>query len=203
MAQYKKSNIKDKIDEAAVHVFANLGFETAKISDIARSAQVSVGNIYTYYKGKEEIFYEVVPQSFLDELRNLIYNKIFSANEVILNSNNDVNAFWLLNETYIEFMIGNREKILILLSGSQGTKYENIKEELIDFLLNTVKEQYKVGYEKVSKQGKSLLIFKILYEKLIDLIVNVLRESKTVDEAKQFLEIVNKYHLFGITSLFK
>ena len=45
-----------KIKEAAINVFSEKGYKEAKITDIAKNAGVSVGTIYSSFKGKKELF---------------------------------------------------------------------------------------------------------------------------------------------------
>ncbi|MDP4147650.1 MAG: TetR/AcrR family transcriptional regulator [Bacillota bacterium] len=45
-----------EIKNAAIKIFSEKGYREAKITDIAEKAGVSVGTIYTYFKGKKELF---------------------------------------------------------------------------------------------------------------------------------------------------
>lgn len=47
---------RQHILEAAERVFAEHGFENAKLQDISRLAEVSMGTIYAIFAGKEELF---------------------------------------------------------------------------------------------------------------------------------------------------
>lgn len=49
-----------KIEDAALHVFTRQGYHGTTVRDIAREADVSLGNIYNYYKTKEEIYVSLV-----------------------------------------------------------------------------------------------------------------------------------------------
>ena len=48
--------IKDRIVQAALGVFADKGFYRATMQDIVRESGLSVGAIYTYFKSKDELF---------------------------------------------------------------------------------------------------------------------------------------------------
>ncbi len=48
-------NKHDKIIEGAIKVFAKKGFFNAKVSEIAREANVADGTIYLYFKNKDDI----------------------------------------------------------------------------------------------------------------------------------------------------
>lgn len=49
-----------KIEEAALRVFTRQGFHGTTVRDIAKEANVSLGNIYNYYKTKEEVYVSLV-----------------------------------------------------------------------------------------------------------------------------------------------
>ncbi len=49
-----------KIEEAALRVFTRQGFHGTTVRDIAKEANVSLGNIYNYYKTKEELYVSLV-----------------------------------------------------------------------------------------------------------------------------------------------
>jgi TetR/AcrR family transcriptional regulator, fatty acid metabolism regulator protein len=53
-----------RILDAAVAVFAEKGFFTARISDIADHASVADGTVYLYFKSKEEILMAVINTAF-------------------------------------------------------------------------------------------------------------------------------------------
>jgi TetR/AcrR family fatty acid metabolism transcriptional regulator len=55
MARKPEGDKRRQILEAAVAVFAQRGYFTARISDIAGSAGVADGTIYLYFKNKEDI----------------------------------------------------------------------------------------------------------------------------------------------------
>jgi AcrR family transcriptional regulator len=56
MAFKEKDKSKhDKIIEGAIKVFAKKGFYNAKVSEIAREANVADGTIYLYFKNKDDI----------------------------------------------------------------------------------------------------------------------------------------------------
>ena len=60
----------DQIIEAAVKVFAKKGFFNAKVSEIAREANVADGTIYLYFKNKDDILislFEEKMQVWIDQ----------------------------------------------------------------------------------------------------------------------------------------
>lgn len=49
-----------RIQGAALHLFTRKGFHGTTVREIANRARVSMGNLYTYYDTKEEIFVDLV-----------------------------------------------------------------------------------------------------------------------------------------------
>jgi len=48
--------VRTRILDAAIKVFGELGYERASIQDVVRESGLSVGAVYTYFKGKEDLF---------------------------------------------------------------------------------------------------------------------------------------------------
>jgi AcrR family transcriptional regulator len=62
-----------KIAHAAIEVFARLGFDRAKMDDVAREAGVGKGTLYEYFADKEALLngaFEQMIGSFMDQLKS-------------------------------------------------------------------------------------------------------------------------------------
>lgn len=57
--QYK-TEIKEKIIQAAIESFAQTGFDRTKMEDIAKRLGLSKGTIYLYFASKEELFLAIL-----------------------------------------------------------------------------------------------------------------------------------------------
>lgn len=55
----RQKDKRQRITDAAVHVFAERGFHGSRVSDIAERAGVADGTIYLYFKNKEEILLSI------------------------------------------------------------------------------------------------------------------------------------------------
>jgi TetR/AcrR family fatty acid metabolism transcriptional regulator len=69
---------KNRIIEAAVKVFAKKGFYLAKVSDVAKEANVADGTIYLYFKNKDDLLInlfeqkmELILQRFKEQLKDI------------------------------------------------------------------------------------------------------------------------------------
>ena len=74
-ASSQKNTSTDKreaILRAGVKVFAEKGFFSSKVADVARAAGIADGTVYLYFKSKEEILHSIFDQAmekFIDEGR--------------------------------------------------------------------------------------------------------------------------------------
>ncbi len=57
MAQHKKTEIREAILAGAFSLFSERGYAATTVTDIARAAKVSPGNVYIYFGSKLEILY--------------------------------------------------------------------------------------------------------------------------------------------------
>lgn len=62
---------KNQILEAAIAVFARLGFQQTRMDDIAGQAGLSKGALYLYYKSKDAIIGALLKYFFTQELKHL------------------------------------------------------------------------------------------------------------------------------------
>ena len=61
----RTSDKRSRLFEAAGDLFHRQGFNQTTLADIARSADVPLGNVYYYYKTKGQIGEAVVHPSFI------------------------------------------------------------------------------------------------------------------------------------------
>jgi AcrR family transcriptional regulator len=62
---------KNQILEAAIAVFARLGFQQSRMEDIASQAGLSKGALYLYYKSKDAVIGALLKYFFTQEFRHL------------------------------------------------------------------------------------------------------------------------------------
>jgi AcrR family transcriptional regulator len=55
---------KAEIRKRASEVFAEQGFDRASIRDVAKAAEMSLAGLYYYYRGKEEILFDIQHEAF-------------------------------------------------------------------------------------------------------------------------------------------
>ena len=140
--QVLKEDVKQNIKIAAVKCFKEVGYEKASMRDIAKSAGLSVGNLYRYFPNKEALFdFVVLPMvRFLEEGR-----KSPKMNRSFL----DINMMQEVDliESIVEARMTDRDALFILFLRSKGTKYENAKKEFAKLIEQNSKEFLKGEFQ--------------------------------------------------------
>jgi AcrR family transcriptional regulator len=143
VTQQYKENIKNKIIESAISRFSKYGYDKSRMDDIAKTAKLSKGTLYLYFKNKEELF-NAISERNTNELKNQL-SKLFqnSDNDLITSIQNfyeDINdqGYGMFFEIISE---SSRNKNLKKLLYKERKKILDI---IIDYL-NILKEK---GYIK-------------------------------------------------------
>lgn len=134
-----------KIIEAAIRVFSRKGFFHARISDIAKEAQVADGTIYLYFNNK----YDILISLFEEEI-----GKIIMEVKLLLESESDDNPQEMLRIFaihHLQMMDDRRELAEVLqMELRQSNKfmreYRNTKfSEYLDIISGIVKKGQERG----------------------------------------------------------
>ena len=72
MSKKKSSKKYYRIIDAATKIFARKGFYHAKISEIAREADVADGTIYIYFESKDDILISLFEEQMKVVLENMV-----------------------------------------------------------------------------------------------------------------------------------
>ncbi len=78
--QKRSIEMKNKILDSALQLFCEKGYHNTTTNEIAQRAQVSIGSLYSYFKDKDTIFYEILEKyhkKFDSAKNNIIFNRDF------------------------------------------------------------------------------------------------------------------------------
>ncbi|OMF28050.1 TetR family transcriptional regulator [Paenibacillus peoriae] len=201
MIQAKKDEVKKEIESAALKVFFRKGFVDAKMSDIADEIQISVGNIYTYFKNKKELFYSVVPPSLVDYLKNVLVESIHIDNETFFEETHNEKKSAIVQEQ-INLLTQYSMQIVIIFEKNKGTIYSNAKNELIDLMIETKKPYLKNTYKRYEiGTDENMILLNIIANNVIHMTLDLLKRDMSADSRKRVFEALSLYRLHGLKSL--
>lgn len=112
---------KAAILDAALHVFAERGFEAARLDDVAERASVAKGTLYLYFKDKETLFEEVVRSAASPVLARL--GELTAKSDLPFDRILDT-----LYDVFVTDILGTERKLLIRLVLTEGPRFPRIAE---------------------------------------------------------------------------
>ena len=201
MAQVKKNEIRQSIEKAAIDTFLEKGYLDTKMNHIAKKANISVGNIYIYFKNKEDLFYTVLPKSFVDAFKNYNSNIFPILTKAFFNNEQDLEKY-LPNYENVDRLIANRKRLLILLRCSKGTEYENLKEEILENIMqreNIYLQEY--GFEDNCRTTQNYIIIRMVFYSMFNMLLDPLEGDVNADERRNVIRFAFKYSLDGFKRL--
>ncbi len=151
--------------DAAQSEFLEKGFQSASLRNIVKTAGVTTGAFYGYYKSKEQLFDALVGKQYnflIDLYRRTL--KEFEEQSPELQKNNMQNYTADAMKQMTEYIYENYVAFKLILCSSDGTKYEHLIHDLAkmdidathDFSLTM--KQYGISLETINPQLEHMLI---------------------------------------------
>lgn len=188
--QVLKKEIQESIVNAAAQLFYNQGFEETSTRQIAAEVQISVSNLYKYFTNKEDIFNEVVREYYTSYLAN--FRKFVSHKD---EDTFDAGGNATLAQALFTSIKTEHKKFVILMDKSRGTKYAGFKDEIVTLL-------YKHILKNIGESGRQEYIIKVLVSNFFQGIVEIARNYRNDKWAQKNIDLLVKYHMNGIASLY-
>jgi len=180
--QYLKDEIRNNIITAALKEFTIKGYQGASMRIIAAEAGVAIGNVYRYFKNKDELFNSIVDP---------VYTKFTSMVFDLYQTQGSIPEMQLMTvditDKIMEFYDKYETELLILIDKSKGSKYEDIKEELIRLVNYRIKSELLVIFKENGIILKDDYILYILAATFVEGIFMVLRKYRDQTKIKELL----------------
>ncbi len=110
--------------------------------------------------------------------------------------------FYKKNKTLIDFLTSNREELLIIFKGAQGTKLEYYTDGFANSLTVFAQNYRKSVTKKTTPLSKiHSAMIKQIYRSLISNITTLLHTNSDTNSISEGLHALLDYHFFGIGKL--
>ncbi|QZE15773.1 TetR/AcrR family transcriptional regulator [Halosquirtibacter laminarini] len=192
--QIKKAEQRNNIIEAACQEFYSNGFKGSSMRNIAQNADVSLSNIYNYFKNKDEILIQI-----LKPLMTEITSMLGEHND---SSKLDTTVFYLDSfieegaDYYMNLVTMYKKELKLLLCDCEGSLYESFREDFIGLQCDIGRaylKEMKQKYPDINANISSLFVRNIsswFVEILSELVCN----DYPLDKMRTFFE---EYVLFS------
>ncbi|MFH1880279.1 MAG: TetR/AcrR family transcriptional regulator [Bacillota bacterium] len=187
MPQILKQAVKEKILQSALASFLEKGFRNASMQEIAMGAGIAAGNIYHYFRNKEEVFSTLITP-VLAEIKALFGLRVSDLPRMSAQEKADISGKKM--EAFIKVYQKNRKVFVMLFEKSGSTKFETTKADVIESLSAAIlRAKYSFTLSAATREQEILV--KAFAAAFINGIISILTER--IDEGlklralKQFL----------------
>lgn len=195
--QIQKDEVRERIVDAALSCFAEKGHAKTTIKAVADSARVSVGNVYRYFEGKEELLRAALPESKVEGIEKVLLRRLlFFTHRGDANARSGPDAENLF-KAQIESLVTQRREIAFLFTGAAGSRWEGFSDRMAESLAAAFLAWARSFGSAPPKEA--LALARALYLNLFRLAANAF--SGPVKDLQKSLYCYIDYHVAGMTAL--
>jgi len=189
VAQYLKTDVQLGLVQAALRVFADRGYASASMKDIAAAAGVTTSNVYRYFENKAVLFDEVLPATLVKRIEALIRARFAHAR-----GHDDIRqpaatAWRSVAAELAALAAQHRLELVILLRHGDGTPYSGFRARLRDTMVELASAHF--GCDRRP-------FLRLVYEQLLSAMATILAEHPDQAELQTLVGAYELYHLAGL-----
>ena len=191
---------KLKLIKVAREEFIEKGYANASLRAICKKAGVTTGALYFLFKDKDDLFDAVVGGP-LRELDATIGEHLRRESEGDITDPMDDTLDMEDSKRIMEILFKYKEEFILLLTHAQGSKYENIRDRLIDEMQHHYKLFATIIEERFGGKHVDDYMLHYLAHVQIDSFIYLLTHSKDKAEAMRELpEVIKNLRAGGIAT---
>ena len=204
MAQVPKQQVRDAFTAAAAETFAELGFERATMADVAARAGSSVGNLYKYFPGKQQLFEAAVPAELVHELKQRTRARIRA-----LGAAKDVRElgahaeYHALAGDLLDYCLKHRAAVVVVLARAEGTKLASFRHDFVEKLVEWALDYATVAYPELRRSTELGFVLRHAYSSFIGGVAEALRRFPDEARARAVIGQLTSQHQGGLKRLFE
>lgn len=195
MAQVLKTEMRRRIEAAALRQFADHGYAGASIASIAAEAGTAPANVYRYVTDKPALFAAVIPPEVRDRHVELLDARIAGLSDDASRSGSTEAVGGPATEL-LDWWIEHRLQVVVLLDRAEGTPYA---DEPAAFVRHLTEHAVRAIGEPVGDVHRRLL--SIVFDNTRRAIAAILHSSADPGELRQLIAGFWCYQLPGLDGL--
>jgi len=204
MAQLPKQHVRDAFTTAAAETFAELGFEATSMADVAARAGSSVGNLYKYFPGKQQLFDAAIPARLVHELKKRTRARmraLGTAKDVReLGANAEYHA---LAGDLLDYCLQHRAAVVVVLARAEGTPFASFRYDFVEKLLEWALDYARIPYPKLRPTPELRFVLRHAYASFIAGVAEALRQFSDEARARAVIDQLTSQHQGGLKRLFE
>ena len=187
---------KERLIESARAEFSEKGYTKASLRKICADAGVTTGALYFFFKDKEDLFAAIVEQPF-DELKKILLGHFSTEMEIPLseiyehiNSGHDE-----LSATLIHQLYANYDAFMLLLTKSQGTRFERCVDEMVDMTDKTYRAMAENMVRQLPNKQINSYMLHWLSHMIIDAFIHLLTHEPNEKKAVGIMSRIMNFYV--------
>ncbi|SMC31261.1 transcriptional regulator, TetR family [Oscillospiraceae bacterium] len=196
----KDGETKLALIKAARAEFIEKGFMNASLRSICKNAEVTTGALYFFFKDKDDLFDAVVGGP-LRELDATVGEHLRREAEGDISDPLDETMDIEDSKRIMEILFKYKEEFILILTKAQGSRYENIKDRLIDEMQTHYRLFATILEERFGCRHVDGYMIHYLAHIQIESFLYLLTHSKSREEAmKELPEVIKNLRAGGIAT---
>ena len=189
--QILKDDVKQKLLKVSKKLFKEKGIEDTSMNDIALKANISTGNIYRYFKNKDQLAEEILSDT-LNEISTFINSVPSTMKEVDYKE-----LYTLFVDNILDWKKKYADEMHILLNDKKYSHYKNFKEKVIAILSDKMVQVAKNDNLEAVSDVLCRAISASIFEGIIYIIVSNTNDTERMEKdlkiySKVLLENLDK-----------
>lgn len=175
--------------------FMEKGYSKASLRSICSRSGVTTGALYFFFNDKAGLYRECIGKA-VDSVYNILQAHFDNDNLILasLDFECEDEDHSELAQKLIHHIYKNYDEMILLLTKSQGSEYENFIDEMVEFIENHSLEATEIFSEKTGKKkriNKYMLHFMIhlLVTSFVHLVTREPSEEKALANIKKILKM--------------
>jgi AcrR family transcriptional regulator len=184
MPQVLKDEVRARILDGALAVFARDGVEAATMTSIAKAARVGAASIYRYYESKDELYAAVITPELTRRFESLLARRVSGLARRLLRGDAAEDA----GEEMMQFWLANRLAVAILLDSEYGERFVELLVKHTIAELGTLAPPQR-------------FVLRAIFDNTRRLLAHVLQHHAKPVELRDAIETFWSYQVAGLRAL--
>ncbi len=197
--QWLKEDVKNRILESALKEFNEKGFSDASMRKIAHNAGVALGNVYRYFKNKDELFNSIMEPVY-NELSALLDNcpkvQFTKGSNCTLPVREVVDMFMKVHDKY-------RTEFLTMIHKSKGTRFENIKKDFVQLIVSRFENEMLPKLKEENIEIRDEFIIHILSWNTVEGIILIIEKYNDTEKIRYLVSQLVRLNFENIVERLK
>ncbi|HEY5947508.1 MAG TPA: helix-turn-helix domain-containing protein, partial [Kofleriaceae bacterium] len=196
MPQVLKDEVRTRILDAALEVFARDGFAAATMASIAKAAGVGAASIYRYYESKDELFAAVITPELTRRFEVLLDRRVSALARNTLRGEPADDA----GGEMLKFWLDHRLAVVILLDRAAGTPHAHYGEHFVDLLVKHTLAELRATHSGLAISARARFVLVAIFDNTRRILASILAAHEKPADLREAIEAFWSYQVAGLRS---